>query len=104
MSETSPVLRTIASTLREARSNRRVSIAELAARAGVSPRLVSEFEQGKRPNVSLETALRLLELVGVSVHLHGTAAMADPERTRAQRAAIRRSSWTGSLSTLAEQR
>ena len=103
MSETSSVLRTIASTLREARRNRRMPIAELAASAGVSPRLVSEFEQGKRPNVSLETALRLLALVGVSVHLHRTAAMGDPELARAQRAAQRRSRWTGSLSTLQAQ-
>jgi transcriptional regulator with XRE-family HTH domain len=39
-----------------ARRNRRMPLAELAASAGVSPRLVSEFEQGKRPNVSLATA------------------------------------------------
>jgi transcriptional regulator with XRE-family HTH domain len=103
MSENSPVLRTIASTLREARRNRRMSIAELAVSAGVSPRLVSEFEQGKRPNVSLETALRLLALVGVSVRLHDTGPMGDAELARAQRAAQRRSRWTGSLSTLQAQ-
>jgi transcriptional regulator with XRE-family HTH domain len=77
MAYSSPPLLTIASALREARRSRRMSIAELAASAGVSPRLISEFEQGKRPNVSLETALRLLTLVGVSLHLHDAAEPTD---------------------------
>lgn len=79
-----------------------MSIAELAASAGVSPRLISEFEQGKRPNVSLETALRLLTLVGVSLHLHA-AEPRDAAKARAERAARRRNSWTGTRSTLDAQ-
>ena len=81
----------LASALRRARRARRKSIADLAAEAGVSPRLVSEFEQGKRSNVSLETALRLLSLVGVSIRLHNAAALDVSEQARAERAAQRRS-------------
>lgn len=103
MTQSLPLLLTVASTLREARRSRRMSIADLAAGAGVSPRLVSEFEQGKRPNVSLETALRLLSLVGVSLHLDSAAGSANPAQARAARAAQRRGSWIGTLSTLQAQ-
>lgn len=103
MSDSLPHLLTIPSALRKARRTRRVSIAELAVRAAVSPRLISEFEQGKRPNVSLETALRLLSLVGVSIRLSEVADSLDVEKARAQRAARRRSEWSGSLSTLQNQ-
>lgn len=103
MSDSLPHLLTIPSALRKARRTRRVSIAELAVRAAVSPRLISEFEQGKRPNVSLETALRLLSLVGVSIRLSEVADSLDVEQARAQRAARRRSEWSGSLSTLQNQ-
>ena len=93
----------LATELRNARRQRGLSIATLAASAGVSPRLISEFEQGKRPNVSLETALRLLTLVGVALHLHDAAAAEDPDQARVARAARRRSQWTGSLTTLQSQ-
>jgi len=93
----------MASTLRDARRRRGLSIAALAAEAVVSPRLISEFEQGKRPNVSLDTALRLLSLVGVSFRLHDPAEATDPAQARAQRAARRRSNWAGTLSTLQAQ-
>lgn len=103
MTDPLPDLLNVASALREARRSRRMSIAELAIRAGVSPRLISEFEQGKRPNVSLETALRLLSLVGVSVHLGDAAESVDADQARAQRAARRRRQWSGSLFTLQAQ-
>lgn len=103
MTQSLPLLLTVASTLREARRSRHMSIADLAVSAGVSPRLVSEFEQGKRPNVSFETALRLLALVGVSIRLHDAAEPDDAAQARAERAARRRSSWTGTLSTLQAQ-
>ncbi|WP_345785840.1 helix-turn-helix domain-containing protein [Gemmatimonas sp.] len=71
----------LATELRNARRPRGLSIATLAVEAGVSPRLISEFEQGKRSNVSLETALRLLSLVGVSLRLSDAAGRAaDPHR------------------------
>ena len=93
----------LSSTLRQARRRRGFSIASLAAEAGVSPRLISEFEQGKRPHVSLDTALRLLSLVGISIRLHDAATVEDPDQARVARAARRRSQWTGSLTTLQSQ-
>ena len=39
----------------------------MASQAGVSLRLVAEFERGQRNNVSLESALRLLKSVGITV-------------------------------------
>ena len=88
--------------LRTARRRRGLSIAALALEAGVSPRLISEFEQGKRPNVSLETVLSLLSLVGVSFRLQEAKAPAAAQ-ARAARAARRLRHWTGSLSTLRSQ-
>ena len=93
----------LATELRNARRQRGLSIATLAVDASVSPRLISEFEQGKRPNVSLETALRLLTMVGVSLHLHDAAEPTDSAPARAERAARRRNSWTGTLSALHAQ-
>jgi transcriptional regulator with XRE-family HTH domain len=83
--------------LRQARRRRGVSIAALAVEAGVRPRLISEFEQGTRPNVSLETAVRLLSLVGVSISLHDASEPIDSGKAREARAAQRRKTWTGSL-------
>ena len=93
----------IATSLRNARRKRGLSIAALAVDSNVSPRLISEFERGKRPNVSLETALRLLSHVGVSIELHTAGASDDAEQARKERAAQRRSQWTGTLSTLQSQ-
>jgi len=53
--------------LKNARQQLSLSRAEIAQRAGVSVRLVAELERGQRPNVSLESALKLLNIVGVSV-------------------------------------
>jgi transcriptional regulator with XRE-family HTH domain len=75
---------------------------ELAQRVGVSARLVAEVERGMRPNVSLETALRMLTAVGVSVRLTEPSGasheITHPETLRAARAvraAARRSTWQG---------
>ena len=93
----------LAAALRSARRARRLSIAALATEAGVSPRLISEFEQGKRPNVSLETVLRLLQLVRVRLVVAGATEPVDVERARAERAARRRQSWSGLKTTLDAQ-
>lgn len=90
----------LASALREARRARKVSIAALAAQSGVSPRLISEFEQGKRPHVSLVTALRLLQLMDVTVSVSGAPVPTDEDRARLERAEHRRRTWTGEQSTL----
>jgi transcriptional regulator with XRE-family HTH domain len=88
--------------LKDARRHLSLSRADLAQRGGVSVRLVAELERGQRPNVSLESALKLLNVVGVSVIAkapHGAAAEIRGESAaaleRAERAALRRQTWTG---------
>lgn len=95
-------LQTLARALRAARKARKVSIAMLAAEGDVSPRLISEFEQGKRPHVSLDTILRLLALMHVPVTVAGTQ-LGDASRARADRAERRRQTWGGFQSTVAAQ-
>jgi transcriptional regulator with XRE-family HTH domain len=92
----------IAGLLKNARQQLEISRQELARRGGVSTRLVAELERGQRPNVSLESALKLLNAVGVSVVAtapNGVAAeirsAAAPALERAARAARRRQTWTG---------
>lgn len=86
--------------LKNARKQLSWSRKELANRAGVSPRLVAELERGQRPNVSLESALMLLNIAGVSIVARTpsgagveirAAHAADLER--AARAAHRRKTW-----------
>lgn len=92
----------IADLLRTARKALHLSQAELAHRAGVSARLWAEVERGQRPNVSLETALRMLGEVGVTVRLTdpmGTSReLRNPHAeaaARAARAEVRRTTWHG---------
>lgn len=92
----------VAALLRAHRRARGVTIASLAAEVGVSPRLISEFERGKRPHVSLETTLRLLHSVGAPVP-GALPVMSDEADARAARAAHRRQTWRGSHSTVSEQ-
>lgn len=91
-------LHDLADALRAGRHAEGLSIAELAEQAGVSPRLVSEFENGKRPNVSLETALRLLALVHIPL-----AISPAPTAAAALRVAARRRTWTAWKGTRADQ-
>ncbi len=90
--------------LRDARTELKLSRDELARLANVSTRLVAEVERGQRPNVSLETTLRLLNAVGVSVLATApsgaTAHIRDASTAvleRAARVARRRQTWTGRL-------
>ena len=92
----------IGALLRDARKELKLSRAELAGRGGVSTRLVAELERGQRPNVSLESALKLLNVVGVSVVARApsgaTAEIRNPSAYRFERAARaerRRQTWTG---------
>lgn len=88
--------------LKSARKQLGLSREELASRAQVSPRLVAELERSQRPNVSLESALKLLSIVGVSLvvtapnglaaEIRGDSAL---ELGRAARAARRRETWQG---------
>ncbi len=93
----------IAPLLRDERKRLDMSRQELARRAGVSVRLVAEFERGQRPNVSLETALVLLNAVGIAraprspnspVGQTGDSAPSN-DSARAARAARRRKTWKG---------
>ena len=88
--------------LGNARRQLNISRAELANRGGVSVRLVAELERGQRPNVSLESALKLMGIVGISVIAKtpdGTTAAIRSASTaaleRAARAARRRQTWSG---------
>ena len=92
----------IGGLLKNARQHLDLSREELARRGGVSTRLVAELERGQRPNVSLESALKLLNAVGVTVVArapNGVAAeirsASDPASERATRAMRRRQTWTG---------
>lgn len=82
----------LCASLREGRKRLGLSRADIAERADVSVRLVAEFERGERPNVSLETALRLLEIVGLSVS--ATRRGSSKPATSAERAKERRRTWT----------
>lgn len=88
--------------LKSARQQLGLSREALASKAGVSMRLVAEFERGQRSNVSLESALRLFKSVGITVVArapHGLAAeirgTGAARLERAARAAHRRETWTG---------
>jgi transcriptional regulator with XRE-family HTH domain len=75
--------------------------ADLAARVGVSTRLLAEFERGERPNVSLETALQVLDALGITMRLGSSSGETlvlpvdvDATAAREARAAARRATWT----------
>lgn len=93
----------IGGLLKNARQKLNVSREELARRGGVSTRLVAELERGQRPNVSLESALRLLSAVGVSLVAKAPSGVVAEIRSasapavleRAARATRRRQTWTG---------
>lgn len=94
--------RQLGELLRASRKDLHISREALARSAGVSTRLIAEVERGERPNVSLESMLKLLSLVGVSVVATSPggipASVRDSEswvRERGARAAFRRANWTG---------
>lgn len=97
----------VAEVLRAARRQLGLSQAEVARRSGVSVRLAREVERGERPHVSLETALRLMEALGIGVRLDNPDGATVVIRTeaseavaRAARAAHRRTAWTGGVAAL----
>lgn len=105
---------TIGLLLRKERTAQGISRAELAARGGVSVRLVAELERGARPNVSLETALQLLDVLGITLSPSTADAAAGRDapfgdeatdrQERAARRAARRATWVGSLVSRSEMR
>ncbi len=93
---------TLGELLKRARKQMGISREELARRGEVSTRLVAEVERGQRPNVSLESAMKLLNLVGVTISAKApdgaTADIMDANSAaiqRAARASLRRRTWTG---------
>lgn len=75
--------------LRSARQRLHLSQKDAAKRVGVSHRLWAEVEQGRRPNVSFATMIRMLGEVGVRVDA------TDPAAAAAARASVRRATWKG---------
>ncbi len=55
--------------LRAARRARHLTQQKAAALAGVSPRLWNETERGKRLQLGMETALRMLQTLGLDLGL-----------------------------------
>jgi transcriptional regulator with XRE-family HTH domain len=55
--------------LRAARRERQLTQAQAAVLAGVGVRLWNEAENGRRAQVGLETALRMLQAVGIELRL-----------------------------------
>ena len=90
----------VARSLRAARRAVGATQKEMAERVGVSPRLWAEVERGERPNVSLDTALRMLNAVGLTVRL--TSEVSSAAATLEARAAHRRATWTGGRTRLGE--
>lgn len=100
----------VGNLLREARKDLKISRAQLARRARVSTRLVAELERGQRPNVSLESALKLLNFAGATMVLKApggrTARLETGTSARIQRAAraeVRRNTWTARRIDLHEE-
>jgi len=88
--------------LKQARKQTGKTRQALAADAGVSVRLIAEFERGQRPNVSLDTALRLFDLLGMHIDVRLPQAAAQQagaahvsDASFAARAAHRLATWTG---------
>lgn len=54
--------------LRASRKARKLTQTQAAQLAGVSSRLWSELESGKRSQVGLETALRMVQTVGIDLY------------------------------------
>lgn len=111
MAQTNPMphVQQLASCLRASRKQLGLSQMAAAKRCGVSVRLWAEVERGERPNVSLETALRMLSEVGVTTRLVAADGSITHLRTtdsdraaRAARAEVRRRTWTGRKLHLAD--
>ena len=92
----------VSALLRDARIRRGLTQSELARRTHVSTRLVAELERGQRPNASLESVLRLLYELGVTMRLTEPSGSAtelagrdSAALARQARARHRRDTWMG---------
>jgi y4mF family transcriptional regulator len=75
-------IRDVAVTVRGRRTDLGLSQAELARRAGVSRKWISEFEAGK-PTAEFGLAIRVLDELGIALDLI-SGEDADPSRTANQ--------------------
>lgn len=55
--------------MRQMRKSRHLTQARAAALCGVSPRLWSQTETGKRPQLGFATALRMCQVLGLDLQL-----------------------------------
>jgi HTH-type transcriptional regulator/antitoxin HipB len=74
-------IRDVAATVRGRRTDLGLSQAELAQRAGVSRKWVSEFEGGK-PSAELGLVMRVLDELGIAIDLASGEPTASSEVTR----------------------
>jgi transcriptional regulator with XRE-family HTH domain len=71
-------VREVGSAIRERRAELGLTISQLAVRSGVSIRLISELERGKRPGVTFSSLLRILTMLGLDLEIARRSGMGRP--------------------------
>ena len=71
-------VREVGSAIRERRAELGLTISHLAVRSGVSIRLISELERGKRPGVTFSSLLRILTMLGLDLEIARRSGMGRP--------------------------
>jgi len=71
-------VREVGSAIRERRAELGLTISQLAVRSGVSIRLISELERGKRPGVTFSSLLRILTMIGLDLEIARRSGMGGP--------------------------
>ncbi len=71
-------VREVGSAIRERRAELGLTISQLAVRSGVSIRLISELERGKRPGVTFSSLLRILTMLGLDLEIARRSGMGGP--------------------------
>ncbi len=71
-------VREVGSAIRERRAELGLTISHLAVRSGVSIRLISELERGKRPGVTFSSLLRILTMLGLDLEIARRSGMGGP--------------------------
>ena len=71
-------VREVGSAIRERRAELGLTISQLAVRSGVSIRLISELERGKRPGVTFSSLLRILTMLGLDLEIARRSGVGRP--------------------------
>ncbi len=71
-------VREVGSAIRERRAELGLTISQLAVRSGVSIRLISDLERGKRPGVTFSSLLRILTMLGLDLEIARRSGMGRP--------------------------